>query len=122
MHIPEHISRRRLRRGNLGSVEQDEYCEIITALIHLSGGKARRQAVISNIHSIFSSQFTASDYELLSSQTPPKERWIHNIDWAKRKLVLRGVLLPPSQSPYGTWALSEAGAIRAAKSLAETAK
>lgn len=122
MHIPEHFSRRRLRRGSLGSVEQDEYCEIITILIHLSGGKARRQAVINNIHNIFSSQFTAADYELLSSQTPPKERWIHNIDWAKRKLVLQGVLLPPSKSAYGTWALSETGAIRATKSLVEKTK
>jgi hypothetical protein len=121
MLIPEHLSRRRLRRGNLGSIEQDEYCDIIAALIFLSGGRARRQTIISAVHSIYSSQFTAADYELLNSQTPPKARWIHNIDWAKRKLVLQGVLLPPSQSPYGTWALSEIGSIRAAKSLAETA-
>ena len=123
MHIPEHLQRKRLRRGNLGSIEQDEFCEIITALIFLFGGKARRQAIINTIHGIYSSQFTATDFELLNSQTPPKERWIHNIDWAKRKLVLQGVLLPPSKSPYGTWALSEAGSNQAAKSLVtETSK
>jgi hypothetical protein len=106
MQIPAKLSDKRLRKGSLGSVEQDEFCELIIALILLAGGEMRRQKIIELIHSTYSSQFTVADYELLQSQTPPKERWIHNIDWAKRKLVQQGTLLPPSESPYGTWVIA----------------
>ena len=109
IQIPEHITKKRLHRGSLGSIEQDEYCDIITAFVYLVGGQARRQKIIDSIHNVYSSQFTEADYALLQSQNPPKERWVHNIDWAKRKLVQQAVLLVPAQSPYGTWVLSEKG-------------
>lgn len=112
MHIPNHLAQRSLRRGNLGSIEQDEFCDIILAFIYLAGGEARRQLIIDTIHKIYSSQFTEADYVMLQSQNPPKERWVHNIDWAKRKLVKQGLLLVPAKSPYGTWVLSEEGAKR----------
>jgi hypothetical protein len=109
MQIPDHLSTRRLRRGNLGSIEQDEYCNIIAAFLYLAGGQDRRQKIINTIHNVYSTQMTGADYELLQSQSPPKERWIHNIDWAKRKLVQQGILLVPARSPYGTWVLSDEG-------------
>lgn len=109
MQIPECFIAKRLRRGTLGSIEQDEFLEIIIAFIHFAGGKAKRQIMISKIHEVYSNQFSGPDYQLLESQSPPKERWIHNIDWAKRKLVQQGLLLEPSKSPYGTWVLSELG-------------
>lgn len=114
MQTPDHLSAKRLRRGTLGSIEQDEYCDIIAAFIYLAGGQARRQKVIDSIHKVYSTQMTTADYELLQSQSPPKERWIHNIDWAKRKLVQQGLLLVPAKCPYGTWVLSDEGAMRAA--------
>lgn len=114
MQIPEHLGTKRLRRGNLGSIEQDEYCDIIAAFIYLAGGQFRRQKIINSIHKVYSTQLTSADYELLQSQSPPKERWIHNIDWAKRKLVQQGILLVPAKSPYGTWVLSSDGSKRAA--------
>lgn len=109
MQIPEYFKNKRLRRGNLGSIEQDEFIEIIIAFIHFAGTQAGRQEIINTIHDVYSRQFTEPDYQLLQSQKPPKERWIHNIDWAKRKLVKQGLLLEPSKSPYGTWVLSELG-------------
>lgn len=113
MQIPDHLKNKRLRRGNLGSVEQDEFCDIIVSFVILAGGAIRRQKIIELIHAAFSAQFSAEDYALLESQKPPKERWIHNVDWAKRKLVLQGLLLPPPGLPTGTWKLSEQGKIKA---------
>lgn len=115
MHIPEHFKAKKLRRGNLGSIEQDEFLEVIMTFIYFAGGQAKRQIIIRKIHDIYSDQFTGSDYQLLESQTPPKERWIHNIDWAKRKLVKQGLLLEPSKSPYGTWVISDLGQINLEK-------
>jgi hypothetical protein len=65
MQIPERLSKRRLRWGILGSIEQDEYGDIIAAFVYLEGGQARRQKIIDTIHGAYSSQFTAADYELL---------------------------------------------------------
>lgn len=107
MPVPDQIKSKQLRKGNLGSVEQDEFSDIIITILSLEGGSASRQKIIETIHSIYSSQFSKADYELLASLHPPKERWIHNVDWAKRKLVKEGILLPPLKSPYGTWVLSE---------------
>lgn len=115
MQIPDYFKSRRLRRGSLGSIEQDEFLEIIIAFIHFAGAQAERQEIIKTIHGTYSNQFTEPDYALLTSQRPPKERWIHNIDWAKRKLVKQGLLLDPSHSPYGTWVLSELGKEKAAR-------
>lgn len=106
MQVPSDYRIKRLRRGSIGSIEQDEFVEIIVVFLQFAGGRARRQTIISKIHEVYSDQFTEADYYLLASQTPPKERWVHNIDWAKRKLVQQGVLLAPSKSPYGTWVLS----------------
>jgi hypothetical protein len=115
MNIHDYIRTKRLRRGDLGSIEQDEFIDVIVALIHASGGRARRQVVLDQILNLLKPQFHEADYELLLSQNPPKERWIHNVDWAKRKLVERGLLLKPERSPYGTWVLTETG-----KTAAET--
>jgi hypothetical protein len=101
-------NKKRLRKGSLGSVEQDEFIGIIIDLLNSFGGQQHRQRIINSVHTLYSFQFSAPDYELLKSQNPPKERWIHNIDWAKRKLVQQGVILAPSQSPYGVWILSDA--------------
>lgn len=108
MQIPHHLKSKRLRRGDLGSIEQDEFIDIIVALIYLAGGQASRQIVINKIHNTYSAQFTQTDYEFLQS-SPPKKRWIHNIDWTKRKSVQQGLILKPAESPYGTWVLSETG-------------
>jgi hypothetical protein len=113
MQIPDHLKNKRLHRGNLGSVEQDEFCDIIVSFVSLAGGAIRRQKIIEKIHSVFSAQFSPEDYALLESQKPPKERWIHNVDWAKRKLVQQGILLPPPGLPTGTWKLSDEGIRRA---------
>ena len=96
-----------MRRGPLGSIEQDEYVEIIVSLLRKAGGRARRQDVLAQIQDVLASQFRPPDYELLQSQHPPKERWVHNVDWAKRKLVEQGIIRSPSKSCYGTWVLSE---------------
>jgi hypothetical protein len=103
----------RLRRGDLGSIEQDEFIDVIIAILGALGGRARRQVVLDRILNLFASQFKEPDYELLQSQNPPKERWIHNVDWAKRKLVERGLLVSPRNSPYGTWVLTDIGKARA---------
>lgn len=113
MQIPDHLIGKKLRRGVLGSIEQGEFCNVIAAFIYLGGGQARRQKVIESIRKAYLTQLTSADYELLQSQNPPKERWIHNIDWAKRQLVIQGILLIPKKSPYGTWVLSEEGSRRA---------
>ncbi|MDR3553952.1 MAG: winged helix-turn-helix domain-containing protein [Syntrophobacteraceae bacterium] len=103
----------RLHRGVLGSIEQDEFVDVIIALLYASGGQARRQKVLDRILNLFKPQFREADYECLASQNPPKERWIHNVDWAKRKLVEKRLLLRPGQSPYGTWVLTETGKTKA---------
>lgn len=107
--MPENVKMRRLRRGGLGSIEQDEFIDVIISLIHAHGGSARRQVILDQILKLFGSQFKEPDHELLESQKPPKERWIHNVDWAKRKLVSNGILHNPSNSSYGTWVLTEKG-------------
>jgi hypothetical protein len=61
MEILDHLKSRKLRRGHLGSIEQDEFVEIIVSLL---------QAL-------------------------------------ERKLVVKGYLQRPSDSPYGTWVLTE---------------
>jgi hypothetical protein len=110
MQIPDHLKLKRLRRGNHGSIEQDEFIDIVLAIIYLADEQqARRQFVIEKIHETYSAQFAQEDYELLLTQKPPKERWIHNVDWARRKSVEQGLLLPVSESPYGTWVLSTKG-------------
>jgi hypothetical protein len=109
MEMLDHVRSRKLRCGDLGSIEQDEFIEVIISLLQAFGGSARRQVILDHIHKIFGSQFKKPDYELLESQKPPKERWVHNVDWAKRKLVEKGFLHKPSDSPYGTWVLTEKG-------------
>ncbi len=116
MKIPDFLKNKRLRKGTLGSIEQGEFSDIIVIFIFLLGGKGRRQEVISAIQEIFASQLSEPDYKLLQSQKPPKERWIHNVDWAKRKLVQQGLIFEPSKSPHGTWVLTEEGT-RAAELL-----
>ena len=113
--IPDYLKNKKRRRGDLGSVEQDEFCDIIISFVILAGGAIGRQKILQLIHETFSAQFSDADYALLESQKPPKERWIHNIDWAKRKLVQQGILLPPPGLPTGTWKLSEQGKIKADK-------
>ena len=108
MEVPQHLKTRQLRRGNLGSIEQDEFSDLILAFVFAFNSGARRQKIIELIHDTFREQFRKPDYELLQSQKP-KERWIHNIDWAKRKLVHEGFLLRPPDAPYGTWVLTEKG-------------
>jgi hypothetical protein len=115
MERPAQMESKQLRRGRLGNIAQDEFPEIILAQAYLAGGQASRQIVINTIHDIYSPQFAPPDYERLTSQTPPKERWIHNIDWARLRLVKQGLLLPSERSPYGTWVLSETGTTIAAK-------
>ena len=61
-------------------------------------------------------QFEQADLALLDSQAPPKERWIHNVDWAKRRLVVDGLIHKPGGVPYGAWVLTDAGR-RAAEAL-----
>ena len=109
MEIRDQLKQKQLRRGNLGSIEQDEFLEVIISLLKLNGGRARRQVVLDQIYQICNSQFQRPDFELLASQNPPKERWIHNVDWAKRKLVVGGILYQPSNSPHGTWVLTGKG-------------
>ncbi len=113
MQIPDSIKSKRLKRGNLGSIEQDEFTDIIIGLISALGGGAERQVVLRHIQQIFKSQLKEPDHEVLKSQTTPKERWAHNVDWAKRKLVTNGFLLKPAESPYGTWILTEKGKMKA---------
>lgn len=109
MRILDQFSDKRLRRGRLGSIEQDEFLDIIVHLIYFQGGQATRRVIMLKIYEMFKSQFSEHDFELLESQKPPKERWIHNVDWAKRKLVVQGLLFEPSKSPNGTWVLTEKG-------------
>ena len=103
------IQTRLFRRGDLGSIEQDEFEDMVIASLHLLGGSGRRQVIIEYILKTFGSQFKEFDYELLESQKPPKERWIHNVDWARKKLVENGLLRKATDSPYGTWVLTEKG-------------
>lgn len=106
MQIPQHLKARRLRRGDLGSIEQIEFTDLIVAFVFAFDGGAKRQKVIDLIHETFREQFKNPDYEILQSQ---KIRWVHHIDWAKMKLVREGFLLRPSDAPYGTWVLTEKG-------------
>lgn len=78
MEIPKYL-KSKLRLGSKGSIVQDEFADIVLTEIYYSGGNAERHKIISTIHEIYSSQFAEADYELLNSQKPPKERWIHNI-------------------------------------------
>ncbi len=107
MRVPESLKSRRLRHGRLGSIEQSEFGDIVLSLLRASGGQASRPEVLDAIHGTFKGQFTEADYALLRSQTPPKPRWVHNVDWAKRKLVTEGYLRRPSDSPYGVWVLTD---------------
>lgn len=109
MQIPESFKNKRLHKGKLGSIEQDEYCDIIAAFVYAFGGQAKRQKIISMIYDTYKSQMTSEDFKLLVSQGASKERWMHNIDWARMKLVKEGILLASQKSPYGTWVLSENG-------------
>lgn len=107
--LPKSLSERRLKHGPKGSVEQEEFFDLIISSIVALGGEPRRPAVIDFIRSVWGHQFQQADFALLRSQTPPKERWIHNVDWAKRKLVTQLLLCDPDSAPRGAWILTDKG-------------
>lgn len=109
MEIQDYIKSKVLRRGNLGSIEQDGFIDVLILSLYVLKGGARRKIVLDYIEKNFGNQFREPDCELLTSQKPAMKRWVHNVDWVKQKLVENRLIHNPANSSYGTWVLTEKG-------------
>uniref|UniRef100_A0A7C4LJS2 Restriction system protein Mrr-like N-terminal domain-containing protein n=1 Tax=Schlesneria paludicola TaxID=360056 RepID=A0A7C4LJS2_9PLAN len=102
-----HAERRnlgRLRRG-LRTREQAYYRPILEALQAL-GGSAPIHQVLDRVLESMKPVLKDVDYEPLASE-PDMPRWKNAAQWARTAMVKEGLLR--SDSPRGTWQISEAG-------------
>jgi len=94
----------RLRRG-LRTPEQSYYRPILRALIDMNGA-ASLHDVLDRVHEMMKGELKDVDFEPLASE-PEMARWKNAAQWARNSMVKEGLL--KSDSPRGTWEISDAG-------------
>jgi restriction system protein len=85
---------------------------ILKALVQL-GGSGQVQDVLKAVEEIMADQLNKYDYQSLPSN-PKVIRWENNAQWARVKLIDEGYMA--SDSPRGTWEITDAGRERVAQS------
>jgi hypothetical protein len=97
---------KRLPRG-LRTPEIDFFTPILRVVVKM-GGKGQASEVLSQVGEIMKPRLNECDFEtLLSGQHDP--RWYKTAQWARRRMVQRGLLSSTSESSRGIWEITESG-------------
>ena len=94
----------RLRRG-LRTPEKAYYHPILQALVE-AGGKLSMKDTLERVKQLMQAVLKEVDFEPLSSD-PETPRWRNTAQWARDRLVRKGLL--KSDSPRGIWEITDAG-------------
>ena len=97
-------SKARLPRG-LRTPEDAFRRPILEALVEL-GGEANLNEILDLVGVKMKATLTQYDFQSLRS-SPRSPRWRNTAQWCRNKLVRDGLMR--ADSPYGIWAISEAG-------------
>lgn len=98
-------------RRNLGKLRkglrtpEPEFIEPILRVLIEMGGHGRAATVVARVGEVMQPILCGVDYEALSGDGKP--RWEKAANWARRLMVLDGLL--KSDSPHGIWEISEEG-------------
>jgi Mrr N-terminal domain len=102
------------RRRNLGRLEPGKatpnsaFFAPLLAIVEECGGNVSARVALEKLADRMASTFTSYDYESLPSARGHNEvRWRKAAQWARRDLVVRGLLA--SDSPRGFWSITEEG-------------
>jgi len=100
---------RRKRRGRVQKLAQDAYRGPILLALRELGGSGSMAEVLDRVFERVKGRLTDADRERLPSGTDV--RWRNTAAWERFKMVEEGLL--KSDSPRGTWELTESGAAAA---------
>jgi restriction system protein len=100
----ERRSKERLQRG-LRTPETAFYQPILRVLNEL-GGSEKKDIVMAKLETLMKSELKSVDYEILGSDAD-MPRWRNTAQWARYGMAKKGLL--KSDSPRGTWEITEAG-------------
>lgn len=105
----ESTESRRIKTKKLAKglrTKEDEYrVPILTALVEM-GGSSNINSVIDRVGEIMEPIFNKYDYMPLKSY-PDQPRWRNATQWVRYTLVQEGYMV--SDSPVGTWEITDAG-------------
>jgi restriction system protein len=93
-----------LQRG-LRTPEKTFIVPILQVLVKM-GGKGQASDVCKQVGELMKPQLNEYDFELLSSGAHDP-RWYNTTQWARAKMVAKGLL--SSKSPFGVWEVTQAG-------------
>lgn len=96
---------RRKRRSRVQKLSQDAYRGPILAALRELGGSGSMAEVLDRVFAKVKGRLTEADRERLPSGTDV--RWRNTAAWERFRMVEDGLL--KSDSPRGTWELTEAG-------------
>ena len=94
----------RLRRGL--RTRESAYIKPILQVLSQLGGSAKTDEVLSRVQKVMKGTLREVDYEPLVSD-PEMPRWRNTAQWARHSMVQSGLL--KSDSPRGTWEMTETG-------------
>jgi len=100
---------RRKRRSRVQKLSQDAYRGPILVALRELGGSGSMAEVLDRVFQEVEGRLTEADRERLASGTDV--RWRNTAAWERFKMVEEGLLA--SDSPRGTWELTEKGAAAA---------
>ena len=98
-------------RRNLGKlpkglrIPESEYIEPILRVLVEMGGRGRAATIVERVGEVMQPVLRDVDRGALTGDGKP--RWLKAANWARRRMVLDGLL--KSDSPRGIWEISEAG-------------
>lgn len=96
----------KLRKGL--RTPESEFIEPILRVLVDMGGQGRTATIVARVGEIMQPVLHNLDRETLPGDGKP--RWEKAVNWARRHMVLDGLL--KSDSPYGTWEITEEGHAR----------
>ena len=94
----------RIPRGQRTPME-DFYLPILNALVQI-GGSGEAKEILARVEQLMKGTLNDIDYQSLPSN-PQVLRWHNTANWARFKMVGRGLL--QKNSPRGIWEITEAG-------------
>ena len=94
----------RLHRGL--RTKESAYIKPILQVLNQMGGTAKTDEVLIRVQKVMKGTLKDVDYEPLASD-PDVQRWWNTAQWARHSMVQAGLL--KSDSPRGTWEMTEAG-------------
>ena len=84
--------------------DREYYIPILQALVEM-GGSGKTSTVLDRVHQIMKGTLKPVDHEILPSNR--ESRWANTAQWARLKLVKKGLLKP--DSPNGIWEITSEG-------------